>query len=224
MGAIEIILIIVGVAFIIGSFLAKDKLSNKDIETISQLSEQELKVIVEKQLRNADNKVEEALDEIIEASKEDTKRALEKETNEKIMAVSEYSDTVLESMNKTHNEIMFLYSMLNDKHKDLTDLAAELQNLTDNIKATSEEEHDIKEVTSELEERVVKAQPMKEQEILAASVEQEGASNPLLNHNEDILRLHSEEKSDVDIAKELGLGLGEVKLVIGLFKGDKDEV
>jgi hypothetical protein len=32
------------------------------------------------------------------------------ETNEKIMAISEYSDTVMENMNKTHNEIMFLYN------------------------------------------------------------------------------------------------------------------
>ena len=39
------------------------------------------------------------------------------------------------------------------------------------------------------------------------------------NNNDKILRLHKEGKSSVAIAKELGLGVGEVKLVINLFKG-----
>ena len=34
-------------------------------------------------------------------------RGGEKETNEKILAISEYSDTVLTSMNKSHDEIVF---------------------------------------------------------------------------------------------------------------------
>ena len=39
------------------------------------------------------------------------------------------------------------------------------------------------------------------------------------NNNERILELHSQGKSNVAIAKELGLGIGEVKLVIDLFEG-----
>ena len=39
------------------------------------------------------------------------------------------------------------------------------------------------------------------------------------NNNDRILKLHNEGMSYVDIAKELGLGVGEVKLVINLFKG-----
>lgn len=39
------------------------------------------------------------------------------------------------------------------------------------------------------------------------------------NNNQRILELHKEGKSNVAIAKELGLGLGEVKLVIDLFEG-----
>ena len=38
------------------------------------------------------------------------------------------------------------------------------------------------------------------------------------NNNEKILKLHNQGKSNVAIAKELGLGVGEVKLVIDLFK------
>lgn len=39
------------------------------------------------------------------------------------------------------------------------------------------------------------------------------------NSNERILELHKAGKSNMAIAKELGLGIGEVKLVIDLFKG-----
>jgi ABC-2 type transport system ATP-binding protein len=36
-----------------------------------------------------------------------------------------------------------------------------------------------------------------------------------------LLELNSKGKSNVEIAKELGLGIGEVKLVIDLFRGGK---
>ena len=39
-----------------------------------------------------------------------------------------------------------------------------------------------------------------------------------VNKNEKILSLHKEGKSNVEIAKILDCGLGEVKLVLGLFK------
>ena len=39
------------------------------------------------------------------------------------------------------------------------------------------------------------------------------------NNNERILELHNAGKSNMAIAKELGLGIGEVKLVIDLFEG-----
>ena len=45
---IEIILIIVGVIFIIVSFFVQEKLTGKDVQTIADMSEKELNVIVEK--------------------------------------------------------------------------------------------------------------------------------------------------------------------------------
>ena len=61
----------------------------------------------------AKNEIQLAIENGIDETTETTKRALERETNEKINGISEFSDTVLESINKSHNEIMFLYSMLN---------------------------------------------------------------------------------------------------------------
>ena len=55
----------------------------------------------------------------------------------------------------------------------------------------------------------------------AASVDIQfaGEKNNGRNSNERILELHPAGKSNMAIAKELGLGLGEVKLVIDLFEG-----
>ena len=44
-------------------------------------------------------------------------------------------------------------------------------------------------------------------------------SDAVRNNKERILELHKTGKSAVAIAKELGLGIGEVNLVIGLYKG-----
>ena len=243
MVTVEIILILIGVVFLIGSFFVKDKLSQKDVEKIAELSEDEINIIVEKQLNKAEGIIEDKIDEKIDEAQEKTVRAMEKESNEKIMSISEYSDTVLESMNKTHNEIMFLYSMLNDKHKDLSDFANSLQKLSDKISNFEKVEEKI----DNLEKADKKADTVNElhdintinvvntiddnsdddaNEAFATYVtEQREKKRSIINNNDNILRLHKQGINDVEIAKQLGLGLGEVKLVIGLYKGEKtDEI
>mgnify|MGYP003300784295 CR=1 FL=1 len=128
------IYILIGVVFLIGSFFVTERLSQKDIEQITLMSEADLKHIAEKQVDKIKTQVENSVEEIIDESLEITKRGLEKETNKKIMAVSEYSDTVMETMNKTHNEIMFLYSMLNDKQAETAQLIGDLQRIAKQIR------------------------------------------------------------------------------------------
>jgi hypothetical protein len=203
--------------------LVQEKLSPGDIESITQLSEKELNLIVEKQLKNADTKVEDSIEQMMDEALEISQRAMEKESNEKIMAISEYSNTVLDSMNKTHNEILFLYSMLGDKHTELTTLASQLQGFSEQLKHTENEVlQNLAEAAKEMEQRVAESDPVDEEAAMRASVEVERAEDPLdaVNHNDKILLLHQQGISDVEIARNLGLGLGEVKLVIGLFKGE----
>ncbi len=224
MTAVEITLIIVGIVFLLVSFLVQENLSPKDIESITNLSENELKIIVEKQLKNANDQVEDAITDVVEDKTETTKRALEKETNEKIMAIDEYSNTVLESMNKTHNEILFLYSMLNDKHTELTDLATQLQQFSEHMKNTENEVlENLALAAQDVRQKVNETKPIDENEAILASLGTDGqeADQDQINHNDRILMLHQQGFSDVEIARELGLGLGEVKLVIGLFKGEE---
>lgn len=48
MTTLEITLIIIGVVFLIGSFMVNDKLSHKDLDKIADMSAEELKIITEK--------------------------------------------------------------------------------------------------------------------------------------------------------------------------------
>ena len=225
MTGVEVFLLLIGAVFMVGSFFITEKLSPSELSKIARLSEGELKKIIGRGLEDANSKIEDVIDEQIETSTEKTDRALEKVTNEKIMAISEYSDTVLENMNKVHNEIMFLYNMLNDKHTELTGMASDLQRLAADVR-NMQENMTVSPVTA-----AVTAEPIVTQKVVATVQEipeepemllEESTDEEKENHNKEILALHKEGISDVEIARRFGLGLGEVKLVIGLYKGDID--
>lgn len=239
MTALEITLIVIGVVFLVGSFFVSDKLSQKDVDQIAKMSEEELRVILDRQLEKAKTEIQNAIETGIDETTEETKRALEKETNDKINGISEYSDTVLESINKSHNEIMFLYSMLNDKHKDLTDLAANLQKLTANLhdveqqmtektlraQARLQQPEPIMEKSAKVQKKEIPVEKKVKSESIkkAVEVKKKPETDTEINEKNDndaILKLHAEGKSDVEIAKLLDRGLGEVRLVIGLHRGE----
>ena len=231
MTTIEIILLIIGVVMMVASFFVTEKLSNQDLDKIAELSTEEMQRILERSLTDAqikvDNMVDQVIDHSIEKSMEVVERALDKETNEKMRAITEYSDTVLESIHKTHNEVMFLYSMLNDKHSELTkyagnlaQLAIHLEELQENIQKTLEQSDDMISAArtpakpAKAPEPVLpKPEPKPEAPVIPQKAEDEAIS-----HNQMILNMYWKGKNAVDIAKELGLGVGEVKLVIGLFR------
>lgn len=321
MTTLEITLILVGIVFLIGSFMVKDKLSKNDLDKIADMSAEELKVITEKEIKNAESAIDGMLDEHIASKTDETKRDLEKETNSKIMAINEYSDTVLDSINKSHNEIMFLYSMLNDKHEELTRLSGNIEKITAQAKKTFESVEASKinnlsnktvlnakpvvnaapvsnrqavtesrgiassdivtgtKNTASVKKQNVSAQNMMSQHAAAQNIMSQNtvvrntavpntvvpnmaaqnavvqnvavsnmtaqnmtASNTAIqsrnlsdtdvqsgrvydiseiNHNPQILRLYKSGKNIVEIAKELGLGKGEVKLVIDLYNEGK---
>ena len=228
----EIVLILIGVIFIAASFYITEKLSQQDLDQISLMSQADLKKISEKQIKEMKDKVDNALEDIIDESLEVAQRGLEKETNNKIMAVSEYSETVLENINNTHNEITFLYSMLNEKQAEAAQLVGELQKHTKQIRDMDLENTIAKaEAASNAIVNIEKNfEPIQLQSIEV--VEEETAINettnlkefqdvpeevPALSKNEQILLLYKEGKDEVEIAKTLDCGLGEVRLVIGLY-------
>ena len=77
MTTLEITLILVGIVFLIGSFMVKDKLSKNDLDKIADMSAEELKVITEKEIKNAELAIDGMLDEHIASKTDETKRDLE---------------------------------------------------------------------------------------------------------------------------------------------------
>ena len=104
------------------------------------------------------------------------------------------------------------------KHTELTELAGQLGQFSEKMKNTEDEVlHNLAEAARELEINMSAPEPINQDEAVRQAVEAEEEGN----HNDEILERHQAGMSDVEIAKELGLGLGEVKLVIGLYKGEQ---
>lgn len=232
------ILLLIGVVFMIGSFFVTEKLSPSELNQIAELSEEELKRIIDRGHKNAETRIEDAIDEQVDQSSEKVDRSLEKVTNDKIMAISEYSDTVIESMNKTHNEIMFLYSMLNDKHTELTGMAADLQRLAADVRSLEEkapltapqaapERAATVSAASAVTLVPVEKADTTGRETAAAPAEQkeempETEETKQEGLHAEILKLKKLGMTEVQIAKKLGIGIGEVRLVNGLYRGESD--
>lgn len=117
MNWLEVALLIFGVGAFAGSFLIKGK-AEKENEG-QQVDAELVRSFIEKEMEDAKERVTEVVDETLEYAVEKTERASERISNEKIMAINEYSETVLADINKSHQEVMFLYDMLNDKHNNL---------------------------------------------------------------------------------------------------------
>jgi len=232
MTGIEIALLLIGCVFMVGSFFVSERLSGKEINRIAELSDNELKRIISKGMENAESQIDIVVDDKVEEVADKVEIALERESNMKIMAISEYSDTVMESMKKTHDEIMFLYSMLNDKHTEMTSLTGDLQRLAANIRNMQEHVPQqseatfkaVKAVEATSDNYLEKAAAVKEVYEASVSENEEKMEffGEAVNHNDVILALHKEGLSKVEIAKRLNLGVGEVSLVIGLYKGEEE--
>ena len=269
MGILEVVLLLVGAVLAVLSFVLPAAKEEAARET-KVLAKEEIKSMVDSEMKDIRHHVDDVVDEAVGYAVEKTERSLERLTNEKIMAVNEYSDTVLQEINKNHEEAMFLYDMLNTKHETLKDTVSEankavldmqekldgivansvlnqmpvtadsvetytgIENIPSADKSVSEPEFKKLDLSmipketaktskkssakkesldeSEIKLEVSEQEPVKEWDFLA---DVKDAAN---NHNDEILAMHEQGKSTVAIARALGLGVGEVKLVIDLYK------
>lgn len=316
MSVLEMVLLIMGIVIFIGSFLIPEGKTRSGEDKMA-IDENKIHDLVAKEVEEAQGKITDIVDETITYAMEKTERSMDRLTNEKMMAVNEYSDTVLSEINKNHQEVVFLYDMLNDKHENLKNTVTEVEKTAKEVRQTVKDaeinakeltvkEAALKPVSAEMQtamqevpqssrslnclvhpgafspEKVTVEEPKKTsgksagaakartqavleadrestskgQEItgkgtvenagkgaaeetvekpaarkrtaksrteaevpdVAVSLDKAGKSNAR-NSNEKILELHKAGKSNMAIARELGLGIGEVKLVIDLFEG-----
>lgn len=125
MTTLEILLLILGAVIFIASFIVPESKSELDAAD-KQLTQEKLQELLQEEMKNVRSQVADAVDETVHYSMEKTERGLERLTNEKMTAVSEYAQTVLEDIHKNHEEVMFLYDMLNNKHENLKETATEV--------------------------------------------------------------------------------------------------
>lgn len=144
MSVMEIALLILGVIIFVISFIlpsGPEKKTEKEIET----EKEEVHRLVEQEIDGMKLRVNEATNDTVEYAVDKAERSLERVSNEKIMAVNEYAETIMEEINKNHKEVMFLYDMLSDKQTDLTNAVRkadatvkEIENMSHNAQTASE--------------------------------------------------------------------------------------
>lgn len=226
MTALEIVLLLIGVICVAASFIlfVKSDGSTGSVDINTELSAKQKDDIKSQIASIFDKMIEEKSNDIEEI----TESALEKISNKKIQELSEYSETVLSEINKNHNEAVFLYDMLNEKskevHNNVRDINIAADNMAnkfkdieavfvrDGINKTTEDISE-KEVTDNLEFQ----NAINEEQITFEDEGNQSVSGG--NKKDDIFSLYKEGKTNVEIAKILGLGVGEVKLIIDLYKG-----
>uniref|UniRef100_UPI0040565D04 DUF6115 domain-containing protein n=1 Tax=Acetatifactor sp. TaxID=1872090 RepID=UPI0040565D04 len=139
MGILEIVLLLIGgVIFTLSFVITTDK--ENVAESTKTLAKKEIEELVSQEMDLIRSHVDDVVEESMEYAMEKTERSLERLSNEKIMAVNEYSDTVLQEIHRNHEEVMFLYDMLNDKHTNLKDTVLQVN------KTVKEAEEKVKEV------------------------------------------------------------------------------
>lgn len=208
-----IVLIILGLIFIFTSYFITSKLEmekdddeNKDIIEIPN-------ELTEEQKEKIQKLISAYMDESVDNKLLDIDAKLSEITNQKTLALGDYAVTVNEEIERNHNEVMFLYSMLSDKQKEIMELTNEVDNKRKNMEEyinetnqkIQEDDEDWDEAIREIDEQI---EENAQEEVVEA-----------VDGGKDIiLQLHKSGLSILEIAKQLGLGVGEVKLVVDLYK------
>lgn len=221
MNLLEIVMLIIGVLIIIFSCIVVARPNNK--ERISTEGGGLKDIFMQEELNSFKEQQNEILSSASEEAISKTDNYLSKLSNEKIMAVSEYSDQILEKIATNHEEVVFLYNMLNHKEKELKTIVQEIDSsqhkaneFINNHKDKVQEKDAVKPKQLNSQAQKIKAQSVLKTDAKPTS---ESDLEPTISiNNSEILKLHKQSKSVLDIAKQLGIGQGEVKLVIDLFK------
>lgn len=242
MEPITIILIVLGIALLIGScFFTKEEKSEPEYdELIKRLAKRELSEEETERLRQTvDRIVSEKTEEVILK----TDDYLSQVANEKIMSVDEFSKQILERLDKNNSDVMFLYNMVTETKEELkteiTNAKKVQEALERSVEKKTEEDRrptvqNIKKETSVKQAVAAKAEAgkkpvakkegkeQKKQDDIAALLAATMTLEPEASMEGDmpkekILELYKQGKSVREISRELGMGQGEVKLVIDLY-------
>ncbi|WP_455715747.1 DUF6115 domain-containing protein [Anaerosporobacter sp.] len=215
MTVFDVFMVILGLVLIAVSFFFTEKVTSKGKQ---ELAGNTMKGLDEDALLALQNTVEENLMKISEATIVKTENSLNKITNEKIMAISDYSDQILAKIDQNHTEVVFLYNMLNDKESSLKASLVKENSIKENPIA---EEHNNQETFMEkVDSKGSEADNQTDSKDSTNYTyrEQQFTEEDKQNNNQEIMKLYASGKSITEIAKTLDLGKGEVSFVVNLYK------
>lgn len=200
MGTVAIVLIVIGIICVIISIILGITDNKEQADTASYVSDYDSAKQV--------SQVSKAIDDIIEKKMQDieekTEASLDKISNTKILEMNEYADNVLKEINRNHNEVMFMYDMLNEKDK-------EIKTTVKSVNATNTQARGM----GTVRERLIKLdETQKAPQRISVD---EFPLDDKLDKNQKIMTLYNNGYNDIDIAKRLKSGVGEVRLVIKLY-------
>lgn len=208
MTTVIIILIFVGLIILGCSFFIIEPKSNQ--ENLTHQSVENL-IKAKEEADHIEEQVKKALLDYTQSITMETKQKIDSIVNENIAAVDQYSKSVLEEVKTIHKETMFLYSMLNEKEKEFK--AMVLPQIPQQTEATHTENlsTDSKVIDRQFGTKLKqKLESISKEEIIKES-DETGDMKRI------VLSLYKKGKDPLQIARELELGVGEVKLIIDLF-------
>lgn len=150
MTGLEIVLLVAGFFCLCISFYVAQKKTpeqqEEDVQAAALWSEKE-----EQMIRERVNEIlSDRQNEMVDATEEQMNRLC----NDKIMAVDEFSRQILEKIESNHQEVVFMYNMLNEKQKEIKDIMA--------VSAVQKAE-EAKEKAEPAKEKTRQAKPVKKQ-------------------------------------------------------------
>lgn len=201
MGTVEIVLLVIGIICVIVGIILGLTDNNEKEATESSVSDYDAASQVRQVAQTIDSIIEKKMQDI----EDKTEARLDKISNTKILEMNEYADGVLKEINRNHNEVMFMYDMLNEKDKEIKTTVKDV-NVTRMNRGYAY--NDAKQQSA-----------MEEPKIVMQDIEDFVLDESLSTHDK-IRKLYSNGYNDVEIAKRLKIGVGEVRLVINLSSGN----
>ncbi len=244
MTSAEIVLLIIGFASIcVSFFVAKKTESESSVDVENLLTEN---IWSEKEEKMIQDRVTQMLKDYQMDLVDDTENQMNRLCNDKIMAIDEFSRQILAKIDANHQEVVFMYNMLNEKEKEVSQY---IQTPVSLVNSEKPQMQPVKEVSKAREQDAFeegtepkssskrrskgktgqRAQSQNQTESRGDRViERDESMSEYISTSqtetseeiqEQIQKMYREGKSVLDISKELKIGQGEVKLVIALYGG-----
>ncbi len=258
MTVMGIVLLVLGALLFAASFIVSDR--GQDSSKSSKAMGLKLDRMIDERIEQVKGRLTDVASAAREEEEMKAQRELERLTNEKIMAIDDYSKVVLDEIEKNHKEAMFLYDMLDSKTVDIKNTIRK----ADAVKREQEDsfkENPVKEEPETVNQPIDdSSEPIREllysdQENKAVSGMErlKNAINNLtgsgntdipnlkespepgdsapgaeesgeeLSRNDRVLEMKKSGMDNVEIAKSLDMGVGEVNLITDLFIQNEED-